>query len=138
MLKIQILVEGLDWPRLDHSPFLNQVFSFMSCCGPQSHQNHVEWEMKSVPMGSCGKKGKDVLGRSKLEQPRGISWEIGIDICAVCLVAQSCPTLCDPMDCSLPGSSIPGIPQARILEWVVIPSSRGSSHPRDGTQVSQH
>ena len=37
-------------------------------------------------------------------------------------VAQSCPTLCDPMDCSLPGSSVHGILQARILEWVTIPS----------------
>ena len=35
-------------------------------------------------------------------------------------VAQSCPTLCDPMDCSLPGSSVHGIFQARVLEWVVI------------------
>ena len=42
-------------------------------------------------------------------------------------VAQSCPTLCDPMDCSLPGSSIHGILQARILEWVAISFSRGSS-----------
>ena len=39
-------------------------------------------------------------------------------------VAQSCPTLCDPMDCSAPGSSVHGIPQARILEWVAMPSSR--------------
>ena len=43
---------------------------------------------------------------------------------------------CDPMDCSLPGSSVHGISQARILEWVTISSSRGSSWPRDGTQVS--
>ena len=50
--------------------------------------------------------------------------------------AQSCPTLCNPMDCSLPGSSIHGILQARILEWVAIPFSRGSSPPRDRTQVS--
>ena len=41
------------------------------------------------------------------------------------LVVQLCPTLCHPMDCSLPGSSIPGILQARILEWVAIPFSRG-------------
>ena len=52
-------------------------------------------------------------------------------------VAQSCPTLCDPMDCSLPGSSIRGILQARILEWVAISFSRGSSQPRDWTQVSR-
>ena len=46
-------------------------------------------------------------------------------------VTQSCPTLCDPMDCSLPDSSIHGIFQARILEWVAISFSRGSSLPRD-------
>ena len=49
--------------------------------------------------------------------------------------AQSCLTLCDPMDYSLPGSCIHGILQARILEWVVISFSRGSSHPRDWTHV---
>ena len=51
-------------------------------------------------------------------------------------VSQSCPTLCDPMDCSLPGSSIHGLLQARVLEWVAISFSRGSSRPRDRTQVS--
>ena len=51
-------------------------------------------------------------------------------------VTQSCLTLCNPMDCSLPGSSVHGIPQARILEWVAISFSRGSSRPRDRTQVS--
>ena len=50
-------------------------------------------------------------------------------------VAQSCPTLCSPMDCSLPGSSVHGIFQARVLEWVAISFSRGSSRPRDWTQV---
>ena len=50
------------------------------------------------------------------------------------LVAQSCPTLCNPMDYSPPGSSVHGILQARILEWVAIPFSRGSSPPRDRTQ----
>ena len=47
------------------------------------------------------------------------------------LVAQLYPTLCTPMDCSPPGSSVHGILQARILEWVSIPFSRGSSWPRD-------
>ena len=51
-------------------------------------------------------------------------------------VAQSCPTLCDPMDCNLPGSSLHGILQARVLEWVAISFSRGSSRPRDRTRVS--
>ena len=59
--------------------------------------------------------------------------------CAVlCLVAQSCLTLCDPEDCSLPGSFVHGILQARILEWIAMPSSRGSSQPRDQTQTLPH
>ena len=49
---------------------------------------------------------------------------------------QLCLTLCNPLDCSPPGSSVHGILQARILEWVAIPFSRGSSWPRDQTQVS--
>ena len=52
-------------------------------------------------------------------------------------VAQSCPTLCDPMDCSLPGSSIRGILQARVLEWVAVSFSRRSFQPRDRTRVSR-
>ena len=52
------------------------------------------------------------------------------------LVAQSCLTLCNPMDCSPPGSSVHGILQARILEWAANPFSRGSSRPRDWTCVS--
>ena len=52
------------------------------------------------------------------------------------LVTQLCLTLCDPMDFSLPSSSAHGILQGRILEWVAIPFSRGSSQPRDLTQVS--
>ena len=52
------------------------------------------------------------------------------------LIPQKCPTLCDPMDHSPPGSSVHGILQARILEWVAIFFSRGSCWPRDQTQVS--
>ena len=51
-------------------------------------------------------------------------------------VTQLCLTLCNPVDCSPPGSSIHGILQARILEWVAISFSRESSLPRDRTQVS--
>ena len=51
-------------------------------------------------------------------------------------VTQSCPTLCNPVDCSPSGSSAHGILQARILKWVAISFSRGSSWPRDRTQVS--
>jgi len=52
-------------------------------------------------------------------------------------VAQSCLTLCDPMDCTLTGSSVHGIFQAIVLEWIAIPFSRGSSQPRARTQVSR-
>ena len=52
------------------------------------------------------------------------------------LVAQLCLILCDPMGCSPPGSSVRGILQARILQWVAIPFSRGSSQARDPTQAS--
>ena len=51
-------------------------------------------------------------------------------------VTQSCPTLCNPIDHSLPGSAVHGIFQARVLEWVAVSFSRGSSRPRDQTQVS--
>ena len=57
------------------------------------------------------------------------------EICVSVKLLQSCPTLCDPMDCSFPGSSVHGILQARIVEWVAMPSSRGSSQPRDRTHV---
>ena len=55
---------------------------------------------------------------------------------SICVCAQSCLNLCDPMDCSPPGSSVPGDFQARTLEGVAIPDSRGSSQPRDWTCVS--
>ena len=53
-----------------------------------------------------------------------------------CLVTQSCLTLCEPMDYSPPGSSVHGILQASLLEWVAVPFSRGSSQPMDWTHIS--
>ena len=58
------------------------------------------------------------------------SWVI-THYCVCVLDTQLCPTLCDPMDCSLPGSSDHGILQARILEWLAMPFSWASSQPRD-------
>ena len=60
---------------------------------------------------------------------------LSVDVCAH-TVAQSCPTPCNPMNCSPLGSSVHGIFQARILKWVAISFSRGPSWPRDWTQVS--
>ena len=56
-------------------------------------------------------------------------------VCA-CMCAQSCLTLCDFMDCSPPGSSVCGILQARVLQWVAVPFSRGSSWARNWTCIS--
>ena len=57
-------------------------------------------------------------------------------ICVHAKSLQSCPTLCNPMDCSLPGYLVHGFLQARTLEWVAIPSSRRSSGPRNCTHIS--
>ena len=62
-----------------------------------------------------------------------------VTLCVVfccCLVLKLYPTLWDPMDCSLPGSSVHGILQVRTLEWVAMPSSRRTSQPKDRTSVS--
>ena len=70
------------------------------------------------------------LRRKSLSDPCPTAVEVKV------LVAQSCPTLWDPRDCSPRGSSVHGILQARILEQVAIPFSRGSSQPRDWTWIS--
>ena len=55
-----------------------------------------------------------------------------------CLVAQSCPALCDPMNCSPPGSSVHRVLQARILEWIAMSFSRGSSQPQGSSPWVPH
>ena len=59
-----------------------------------------------------------------------------ICVCVCVVVTQSCPNLCDPMDCSPPGSSVHGICQARILKWISIPFAKESSQRRDWSRVS--
>ena len=76
------------------------------------------------------------VGGTLLWQPNKlIHWSLSDSTLCVCLVAQLCPAFCERY--SMPGSSVHGILQARILEWVAMPSSRGSSLPRDQTQVSR-
>ena len=65
-----------------------------------------------------------------------LRWFHCLRVLSVCSVTQPCLTLCDPMDYTPPGSSVRGILQGSILEWVAISSSRGSSQPRDGTHAS--
>ena len=89
---------------------------------PWSYFSHVPW-------------GSQVLTIFHHQLPPPISaYNLGATAAARSL--QSCPTLCNSMDCSPPGSSVQGIFQARILEWIIMPSFRGSSWPRDWTHVS--
>ena len=82
------------------------------------------------------------LGSLNLSPPSLYFALIGVCVCVcvcvcahACVCTQSCPTLWDSIDYSLPGSSVHGILQAIILEWVAISSSRGSSWPRDHVHV---
>ena len=89
--------------------------------------------------GACPHGGMpgSLLGR---KEPRtGSVWLWASPLVSLCMcvnLLQSCPALSGPIDCSLPGFSVHGILQARILEWVAMPSSRRSSWPRDWTPVS--
>ena len=81
---------------------------------------------------SCSCPLQTVASHSSSCCPGAEPWKPAVKELSGCLSAQllqSCPTPCDPVDCSSPGSSVHGILQATILEWVAMPSSGGSSHP---------
>ena len=84
---------------------------------------------------SRGRGSPEVLELKSLSYFRR-KWACKFRMALCCCVSQPCQTLCDPIDCSLLGSSAHGILQARTLEWVAIPFSRGSSHCKNWTQVS--
>ena len=119
-------------------PLVHQSFKFL--CSPINNgvlnKNTFGLEVKSV-----GKKSRPGFFLSYATQWAGWPWTrhlISLNFIILIwrlhvLVVQSCPTLCDPMDCSLPGSSVHGIFQARILEWIAISFSKESSQPRDWT-----
>ena len=90
---------------------------------PESTQTHVHWVSDAIQPSHPLPSPSPAFN---LSQHQGKESE----------VAQLCLTLCDPTDCSLPGTSVPGIFQAIVLEWIAISFSRGSSQPRDRTQVS--
>ena len=94
----------------------------LKACSEQTQSLGETWgkdsEPEAVQLENCGLRLRG--GNQGLDTIRGRRM-------CVCLVAQSCSALCDPMDCGPPGSSIHGIIQAGILERVAMPSSRGSS-----------
>ena len=93
---------------------------------------HTAWHTVGLHCDFCL---NSIWGASMFQTPNLAPHALS-HILSCVLVAQSCPTLCDPIDYSPPGSSAHGFLQARILELVVIPFSRGSSQPRDQIQVS--
>ena len=100
------------------------LVKFLSMCNQQYHtqvkkKNYIYSSKINKP-----KKGNKIIRQL-------LQYYVCVCVSVYVLVVQSCPTLCNPMDCSWPGSSIHGILQARILEWVVMPFSRGLSQPRD-------
>ena len=109
------------WPW--HCPLLNS----QGVCRGQQRLLVLDKIVKSISDGNC-----------KVEipstAPNVLVWYPGPVL--LCSVAESCPTLCNPMDCRLSGSSVHGIFHASILEWVAIPFSRGSSRLRDRTCIS--
>ena len=101
-------------------------------CKPENWREDQKKYSYSLKWGK--RTGKKVIKKFK----RGLiqlSKYLWIAFCCFCLVAKSCSTLCDPMDSSLTGSSVHGISQIRILEWVAISFSRGSSQLRDQTCI---
>ena len=108
-------------------------------CLPEFAQFHVHWVSDAIqpshPLGTVDSLEKALMV-GKIKGKRGRRQQRMRWLESLCLVTQLCPALCDPMYCSLPGYSVHGISQARILEWVTMPSSRRSSQPRDQAQVS--
>ena len=104
--------------------------------------NHLSQIIKNKALPKCS--SKLVLSGGFDKSAQLFTWSRG-ELCikrhsksspVLCRSLQPCPTLCDSMDCSWSGSSVFGILQARILEWVAMPSSRGSSWPKDQTCIS--
>ena len=107
-------------------------------CSPQGFSVHEDSPGKNTGVG-CHALLQGIFPTQELNQGpllcRQIRYQLSYQ--KESEVAQLGLTLCDPMDCSLLGSSVHGIFQARVLEWVAISFSRGSSQPRDRTQVSR-
>ena len=104
--------------------------------GPQGWRRHrvkqvsqlpARWDAAGSRLMQTGNPLEEVLPPCVSTTSQDVIASVNISACAL-----SCPTLCDPMDCNLPGSSVHRICQARLLEWVAVSYSRGPSWPRDG------
>ena len=122
---------------LSQPPLLNtvnskrtEIISIFNSAAPEPSMMLAHSQMLSVCWMNEWKRGQHPLDRNHM----GTSPYCKCPQC--CLAGKSCPTLCDPTDCSPPGSSVHGISQARILECVAISFSRGSSQHRNWTHIS--
>ena len=114
--------------------FFSRYFQILVRSTMNMYYFHIQENSK--PLSFCEEKNKHGRLLVYLQLITRKIQQISISSTCVCVCIQSCLTLRDPMDCSPPGSSIPGIVQARILERVITPSSRGPSPLRDWTCVS--
>ena len=107
----------------------------VSHCGIRIRKRESPMAYRRLPSGSIAKEAHKIpLSYFFFPVPK-VHWPVKQgDV----LVTHSCSTLCDPMDCSLPGFSVHGILQATLLEWIAMPFSRGSSQPMDQICISLH
>ena len=144
--------QGADRARFAHS-FIRYYLTIKTTCqaSPDSDNEWRKWTLPLMPRTPKGSTMQRSAGWTREEltglgvaPPSSRAWNrhllglLGLvpRVKVTILVTQSCPTLCDPMDCSPPGSSVHGILQARLLEWVAKSFSRGSSWLRDQAWVS--
>ena len=138
------MVASQEWVgKINSLPYLFSL-TLISCQSiPLAKHN---WKLEEKGVHQCTLyKVRPLEHRAEQWENLRSKWKISQDIschvysafvCVCVLVAQLCLILCNPMDCSPPGSSVHGILQARILEWVAMPSTRGSFRPRNLTWVS--
>ena len=140
---------GWGWGSVWEDPFCPQELAWIFTSEGSRVRAHCLTSIHS--QFNTGNKGKGIFKPYVITKRKSTcfgKWIMKIKIqlrepltfCSVCMLRaellQSCLTLCDSMDCSPPGSSVHGILQVRILEWVAVRSSRGSSPPRDWTCIS--
>ena len=123
----------------EHSPTHQQTSGLKTPwtwpCAPEGQNPALPTSGPESALHKCLRQPQPPEGSQKNYSPAACGTETAITE-SESEVTQSCPALCDPVDCSLPGFSIHGILQARMLGWVAISFSRGSYQPRDRTQVS--
>ena len=137
LLHVKLVLVNFKMHTLRNLWVLGRVWSLHNVSVPPTHPSSL-----SISAAGCLHHSIHLCTAYLISSPHSVSSERS-EVPSQCwapsfcyLVSQSCLTLCDPTDCSPPGSSVHGISQVRVLEWAAISSSRGSAPPRDQTHVS--